>query len=177
MVGRAFFLDVVFDKFLRRFDVFVRVFFLTFEDCEVCLAVAFDVYGESFGGLNRCFAVGEFTALMRYKDMSGVSDCENMQLADEELEKIMHVSLPIGNTSVLMASDALESTGQKWIVGTNFSISINADSKEEAEKLYNGLADGGTMTMPIADAFWGAYFGMLTDKFGVQWLINYDYNK
>lgn len=130
---------------------------------------ALNFYKSVFGG--------EFTALMRYKEMSGAEVCEGMKLADDELEKIMHVSLPIGNSSVLMASDALESTGQKRIVGTNFSISINADSKEEAEKLYNGLADGGTMTMPIADAFWGAYFGMLTDKFGVQWLVNYDHNK
>ncbi|MEO6590407.1 MAG: VOC family protein [Pyrinomonadaceae bacterium] len=129
---------------------------------------ALNFYKSVFGG--------EFTALMRYKDMSG-AECDGMKLADDELGKIMHVSLPIGNSSVLMASDALESTGQKRIVGTNFSVSINADSKEEAEKLYNDLADGGTMPMPIADAFWGAYFGMLTDKFGVQWLVNYDYNK
>lgn len=129
---------------------------------------AFNFYKSVFGS--------EFTALMRYKEMAG-AECEGMKLADDELEKIMHVSLPIGNASVLMASDALESTGQKRIAGTNFSVAIGADSKEEAEKLYHGLADGGTMTMPLADAFWGAYFGMLTDKFGVQWLVNYDYNK
>ena len=130
---------------------------------------ALNFYKSVFGG--------EFTALMRYKDMSGKSDCDEMKLADDELERVMHISLPIGNNSVLMASDVLESTGQTRTVGTNFSVSVGADSKEEAEKLYRGLADGGTMTMPIADSFWGAYFGMLTDKFGVQWLVNYDYNK
>ena len=129
---------------------------------------ALNFYKSVFGG--------EFTALMRYKEMAG-AECEGMKLADNDLEKIMHGSLPIANTGVLMASDVLESTGQTRTVGTNFSISINADSKEEAEKLYHGLANGGTMTMPLADAFWGAYFGMLTDKFGVQWLVNFDYNK
>jgi len=130
---------------------------------------ALNFYKSVFGG--------EFTALMRYKDVSGAEACEGMKLADDELERIMHVSLPIGNSSVLMASDVVESTGQKRVVGTNFSISINADSKEEAEKLYNGLAVEGTVTMPLADAFWGAYFGMLTDKFDVQWLVNHDYNR
>ncbi len=129
---------------------------------------ALNFYKSVFGG--------EFTALMRYKEMSG-AECDGMKLANDELERVMHISLPIGNNSILMASDVLESTGQTRIVGTNFSVSIGADSKEEAEKLYHGLADGGTMTMPIADAFWGAYFGMLTDKFGVQWLVNYDYKK
>jgi PhnB protein len=60
-------------------------------------------------------------------------------------------------------------------VGNNVSVSINADSKEEAERLFNGLSAGGTVTMPLNDTFWGAYFGMFTDKFGVNWMVNYDY--
>jgi len=131
--------------------------------------VAFNFYKSIFGG--------EFTAVMRWKDMPGSEGCEEIKLAENELEKIMHISLPIGNGSVLMASDALESMGQKRIAGNNFSISINAESKEETENLFNGLSEGGTVTMPLADAFWGSYFGMCTDKFGVQWLFSYDYNQ
>lgn len=130
---------------------------------------AFNFYKSVFGG--------EFAALMRWKDMSGSKGCEEMKLAENELEKIMHISLPIGNGNVLMASDALESMGHKRTAGNNFSISVNTESKEETEKLFNGLSTGGTVTMPLADSFWGAYFGMCTDKFGIQWLFNYDYNQ
>ena len=76
-----------------------------------------------------------------------------------------------------MASDMIESMGPKLIHGNNISISVNAESKEEADKLFNGLAAGGTVTMPLADAFWGAYFGMLKDKFGINWMVNFDYGK
>ena len=89
----------------------------------------------------------------------------------------MHVALPVGKTNTLMATDALESMGQKLTVGNNFHLSIEAENKEEAEKLFNRLATGGNVTMPLADAFWGAYFGMLIDKFGIRWMVNYTYKK
>ncbi len=82
---------------------------------------ALNFYKSVFGG--------EFTALVRYKEMSR-AECDGIKLPDDELERIMHITLPIGNSSVLMASDVLESTGQTRIVGTNFSVSIGADSKE-----------------------------------------------
>jgi PhnB protein len=73
-----------------------------------------------------------------------------------------------------MGTDTLESMGQKLTIGNNISIAIQPDSKAEAEKLFNGLSAGGKVTMPLQDTFWGAYFGMLTDKFGIQWMVNFD---
>lgn len=130
---------------------------------------AFNFYKAVFGG--------EFASLMRWGEMPNGESCGGMELGENEREKIMHVALPIGDGQVLMASDALEAMGPKRIVGNNFSISVSADSKEELEGYFNGLSDGGTVMMPLADAFWGAYFGMCTDKFGIQWLFNYDYNQ
>ncbi|MEP6903591.1 MAG: VOC family protein, partial [Actinomycetota bacterium] len=102
---------------------------------------------------------------------------EGKQISEGDKEKIVHIALPIGNSNVLMATDALESMGQKLAEGNNFSISISTESKEEAEKLFSGLAEGGTVTMPLADSFWGAYFGMLKDQYGIQWMVNFDYNQ
>ena len=92
-------------------------------------------------------------------------------------EKIMHVSLPIGKGNVLMATDACESMGYTLTIGNNFYISINAESEDEATNFFNGLSAGGKVTMPLHKAFWGAYFGMFTDKFGIQWMVSYDYNQ
>ncbi len=96
-------------------------------------------------------------------------------VAEGDGEKIMHVSLPIGEGNVLMATDALDSMGQKLTVGNNFYISISAASKEEADALFTALSEGGTIEMPLQDTFWGAYFGMFADKFGIQWMVNFDY--
>ena len=93
--------------------------------------------------------------------------------APAEGEKLMHVALPIGKTAMLMGSDrpGAFGPGKK---GDMFNVAIAAESKAEAEKLFNGLSAGGQVTMPMSDAFWGAYFGMFTDKFGVQWMVNFD---
>ena len=85
----------------------------------------------------------------------------------------MHVSLPTGS-SVLMGRDNGEQYELTFAKGNNFSVSINADSREEADKLFNGLSAGGQATMPMSDTFWVAYFGMFTDKFGVNWMVNFD---
>lgn len=128
---------------------------------------AFNFYKSVFGG--------EFAALQRFGEMP---PCPEMgALAEEARDKIMHVALPIGQGTLLMATDSLESMGQNLTAGNNFSLSIDAASKEEADRIFNGLSADGKITMPLADAFWGAYFGMLTDRFGVQWMINYDYNR
>jgi PhnB protein len=129
---------------------------------------AFNFYKTVFGG--------EFAALMRFKDIPAQEGCDGAKLSENDLEKIMHVALPIGNGNVLMATDALESMGQKLTEGNNYSISVSAESKEEADKLFNGLAEGGKVEMPLGDAFWGAYFGMTQDKFGIRWMVNYDRN-
>jgi PhnB protein len=128
---------------------------------------AFNFYKSVFGG--------EFATLMRFEDFPQTEVCDGVKIAENELEKIMHIALPIGNGNVLMATDGLESMGQKFTEGNNFSISIGADSKEEAETLFNGLSQGGKVEMPLGDTFWGSYFGMLQDKFGVSWMVNYDY--
>jgi PhnB protein len=122
---------------------------------------AFNFYKSVFGG--------EFSSLVRFKDVP----MEAGKVPKSDLNKIMNIALPIGKGSVLMATDALESMGQKLKPGNNFHITINTDSKEEADKLFNGLSDGGKVMVPISDAFWGAYFGMFTDKFGTQWMVSY----
>ena len=85
----------------------------------------------------------------------------------------MHVSLPIGS-SILMGSDCGSEWAPSFKQGNNFSISITANSKEEADAIFNALSAGGKITMPLADTFWGDYFGMLTDKFGVNWMMSYN---
>ena len=98
-------------------------------------------------------------------------------IAKKDENKIMHIALPVGKDDVLMASDALESQGQKLVVGNNVSISIFPDSKEEADRLFKALSAGGTIQMPIANQPWGDYYGGLKDKFGVLWMVNYSYPK
>ena len=127
----------------------------------------FNFYKSIFGG--------EFATVMRFGDVQGQEGCEN--LSDEDKGKIMHIALPLSDGHVLMASDTVDQYGDKYVQGTNISISISADSKEEADKIFNGLSDGGAVTMPLADTFWGAYFGMLKDKYEIEWLVNYDQPK
>lgn len=93
-------------------------------------------------------------------------------LSEADKEKVMHVELPIVGGHVLMGTDALESMGHTLTFGTNFSINLEPDSRVEAERLFRALSEGGKVTMPLQDMFWGAYFGTLLDKFGVQWMVN-----
>ncbi len=122
---------------------------------------AFNFYKSVFGG--------EFKTLQRFKDTP-----EAGKIPEHEKDKIMHIALPIGKGNVLMATDALESMGHKLRAGNNFHITIEAESKEEAERLFNKLSAGGTIELPLQDMSWGTYFGMFKDKFGIQWMVNYD---
>jgi PhnB protein len=124
---------------------------------------AFNFYKSVFGG--------EFAMVMRFKDEPNAGKAA---IEEETKNKIMHIALPIGKGNLLMATDALESMGQKLHIGNNFYISISAESKEEADKLYNGLSIGGKIEMAIADSPWGSYFGMFQDKFGIQWMVDFD---
>ena len=124
---------------------------------------AFNFYKSVFGG--------EFAAVMRFGDAPG---CDEMPVAESDKGKIMHIALPIGDGDILMATDMLDSMGQTLIEGNNYSIAINPESREEADELFNGLAEGGKAEMPMADVFWGDYFGMLQDKFGVRWMVSYN---
>ena len=137
--------------------------YLTFPgQCEE----AFNFYKSVFGG--------EFLYFGRFKDMPPMEGCE--PVSEEDGNKVMHVSLPFGNGTYLMGSDSFEAWGQATVMGNNFSISINTDSKDEADKLFNALSAGGTVTMAMEKTFWGAYFGMFTDKFSIQWMVNFDEN-
>ena len=95
-------------------------------------------------------------------------------LPDEMKNRLMHVGLPIGNGQFLMASDCHPTQGHNFIIGNNNYISIMPDSREDADRTFNGLSAGGTIEMPMADMFWGDYFGSFVDKFGVCWMINFN---
>ncbi len=125
---------------------------------------AFTFYQSVFGG--------EIPFMGRYKDAPPMEG--HAPISEEEGQKIMHVSLPISKETILMGSDTLAAYGHSTVVGNNFSISINGDSKEEADKLFNGLSAGGQVKMLMTQTFWGAYFGMFTDKFGIEWMVNFD---
>jgi len=95
------------------------------------------------------------------------------ELSERDKAAVMHIELPILGGHVLMGTDALESMGHSLTVGTNVHLNLEPDSREEAERLFNALADGGTVTSPLQDMFWGAYFGSLTDRFGTRWMVNF----
>lgn len=94
-------------------------------------------------------------------------------LSEEEKNLAMHVSIPIGDGQFLMASDCIKSQGHILTKGNSNYISVAPDSREEAERIFNGLSEGGKIEMPLADMFWGDYFGSFEDKFGIFWMINY----
>lgn len=93
-------------------------------------------------------------------------------LPEEDKNLVMHVELPILAGHVLMGTDAPESMGFKLVTGTTMYINLEPDTRAETERLFNGLAEGGTVEMPLQEMFWGAYFGSLRDRFGVQWMLN-----
>ncbi|MGV8914415.1 MAG: VOC family protein [Kaistella sp.] len=124
---------------------------------------AFNFYRSVFGG--------DFPMVSKFGDMTPE---EGMAPMSEELKnRVMHITLPISEETILMGSDTMPGIHDHK-VGNNISLSINTESREEAEKIFNGLSAGGKVTMPLEDTFWGAYFGMWTDKFGIYWMVNYD---
>jgi PhnB protein len=124
---------------------------------------AFDFYKSVFGG--------EFNMVMRFKDVPA-----EHQMGEGNGDKIMHMSLPLDQGTILMGSDVPEMY-DRAIIGTNISISINTESEEEANKIFNGLSAGGQAIMPMEKAFWGSYFGMLKDKFEINWMVSYEYSQ
>ena len=117
---------------------------------------------------------GEFPYVGRYKDMPPT---EGKEMKDIDGELVMHISLPIGKDSVLMGSDIGGEWAKSVVEGNNIQLSINTDSEEEAKRVFNALSAGGKITMPMEKTFWGAFFGMFIDKFGISWMVNYDYNQ
>lgn len=136
--------------------------YLTFNgNCEE----AFLFYKSVFGG--------EFSYVGRFNEMPhGGEDIPTMSADDGN--KIMHIGLPISNETILMGSDTGGEWASQYLQGNNVAISINTNSKDEADKLFKGLSEGGIVTMPMNKTFWGAYFGMFTDKYGIHWMVNYD---
>jgi PhnB protein len=122
---------------------------------------AFTFYKSVFGG--------EFATIVRFKDISSAE----YPIPEHELNKIMHIALPIGK-NILMANDVPESMGRVNENENRSKIVINAESKEEADKLFNGLTAGGSIEVPISDSPWGTYFGMFRDKYGIEWMIDFD---
>jgi PhnB protein len=124
---------------------------------------AFNFYKSVFGG--------EFAKIMRFKDIASAE----FPVAEHEANKIMHIALPIGK-SILMANDVPEILGRTNENENRSKIVISAESKEEADKLFNGLSAGGQIEMPISDSPWGSYFGMFRDKYGIEWMVDFDSN-
>lgn len=122
---------------------------------------AFIFYQSIFGG--------NFSKIIRFKDLAS----EEMPIPEHEAEKIMHISLPIGN-SVLMANDVPEFMGRTNENENRSKIVLNTVSKEEATVFFNGLSKDGQIEMPISESPWNTYFGMLRDKYGIEWMIEFD---
>jgi len=108
---------------------------------------------------------------MRFKDISG----PEYPIPENEVNKIMHIALPIGK-NILMGNDVPESMGRVNENENRSKISISAESKEEADKLFSGLSAGGNIEVPIGNSLWGSYFGMFRDKFGIEWMVDFDPN-
>lgn len=125
---------------------------------------AFNFYKSVFGG--------EFLSLQRFKDMPDAG-----KVPEKDRDKIMHVSLPVLNGNLLMGADVLDSMGQDLTIGNNYHILLNVDSEQEVNRLFEGLSSGGKTEMKPGKTFWGSYFSMLTDRFGIQWMISHENNR
>ena len=125
---------------------------------------AFAFYQSVFGG--------EFAKVIRFKDIAS----SEFPVAEKEENKIMHIALPIGKSNMLMANDVPESMGKTNENENRSKIVIIAESKEEADKLFNGLSVGGQIEGPIGDSPWDSYFGCFRDKYGIEWIVEFDPN-
>ena len=123
---------------------------------------AFAFYKSVFGG--------EFTKIIRFKDLSG----PGFQVAEDEANKIMYIGLPLGKNNVLIANDVPGFMGRVSENESRSKIYVNAESREEADKIFNGLSAGGDMEGPIGDSPWGTYAGMFRDKYGIEWVVEFD---
>lgn len=123
---------------------------------------AFNFYRSVIGG--------EFSTLERFRDLP-----EGQNVPADALNMILHIALPLGSSNFLMGTDAPESMGFKINIGNNTYIMLETESEEEATRLFNGLSQGGEVEMELQKTFWGAFYGSFTDKFGIRWMVNYQY--
>ena len=126
---------------------------------------AFTFYKSVFGG--------EFAKIIRFKDLAS----SEFPVAEKEENKIMHIALPIGKSNMLMANDVPEIMGKTNENENRSKIVITAESKEEADRFFNGLSEGGEIEVPMSDGPWGSYFGMFRDKYGIEWIIEFSLGK
>ncbi len=126
---------------------------------------AFNFYKSVFGT--------EFRSVVRFKDMQ----MPGAAVPKGAEDRIAHIALPLDGQDMLLGSDSVESMVPRLVVGNNFSIMLQPDSKERAEGLFAALSAGGSVQMAMADQPWGDYYGMLTDRFGIQWMVDYQYPK
>ena len=122
---------------------------------------AFTFYKSVFGG--------EFTKIVRFKDISSAE----FPVPEKEAQKIMYIALPIGKHNVLKANDVPEFMGRVNEEENRSKISVSAESREEADKIFNGLSAGGNVEGPIGDSPWGSYAGMFRDKYGIEWVVEF----
>lgn len=127
----------------------------------------FEFYRSVFGW--------DFTELHRFSDIPDIPGSEKMSKEDKNW--IMHISLPVLSNMILMWTDAIEWMWHKLTMWNNISLSLNLDTKEEALKYFNALSKGWSIEMPLEDTFWWAYYGMCKDKYGINWMVNYQYPK
>lgn len=132
--------------------------YLNFEGhCEE----AFNFYRSVFGG--------EFIQVSKFKDMPA-----EFPISEAEKEKLMHIGLVINKETIIHGSDTSAQYAGRFKMGTNISLTVNTDNKGEADRVFVALSAGGKVDMPMSQTFWGAYFGMFTDKFGIQWMVSYE---
>lgn len=125
---------------------------------------AFNFYKSVLGG--------DFSYVGRFRDIPGES-----QNDPADADKIMHIGLPLGGGTILMGSDVPKSYEDYHVTGTNITLSVSPESEEEARRIFDALSQGGRVTMPQEKTFWGSLFGMLTDKFGINWMVDYELPK
>lgn len=135
----------------------------TYINCERSTEEAFKFYRSIFGG---DFIGG----IHRFGDAPKAEGMPELSAEDKNL--VMHIALEILGGHMLMGTDAPKSMGCNYIPGNNVYINLEPDTKAEADRLFKGLSAGGTVEMPMADMFWGAYFGSFKDKYGICWMIN-----
>lgn len=128
----------------------------------------FDGQAEEAFNFYKSVLGGEFISFQR---MSDAPDSERFQ--ENEKDRVMHVALPVNEHTILMASDCVRSAGNALKQGNNMYVHLAAESREDADRLFQGLSAGGTIEMPMEDMFWGDYFGSFKDRFGIHWMINF----
>ncbi|PWT96129.1 MAG: VOC family protein [Bacteroidetes bacterium] len=125
---------------------------------------------EAFNHYKKVFQTEFLAPIARMKDAPRPPGAP--ELSEKEANSVLNVALPILGGTVIMATDMLESLGHKRVIGNNVTINLEPDTREETERLFAGLSEGGSEISPLMDMFWGAYWGVCLDRFGIRWMFN-----